>query len=239
MAIAAFWAATGSSAAWLWSVQIGIWGLLMPVFLTVSHRMIPFFSGTALQPYTPWRPTWWLYTLLGCSMLRIALNGLEINTFVVDAVMASILLYTTWRWDLRKSFNVKLLAMLHAAFAWAGVAMLLSAISEVLRLSGHVGLGFAPLHALTLGFFCCMLLAFVTRVTLGHSGRPLIAGGLAWVCYWVMHGVTLARVVGEIFPSIQSMTYALAAVFALIALLLWSRLYLPMYWQARVDGSAG
>ncbi|QZA76749.1 NnrS family protein [Deefgea tanakiae] len=239
MAIAGFWAATGSTAAWLWSVQIGVWGLLLPVFLTVSHRMIPFFSGTALQPYSPWRPSWWLYTLIGCSLLRIVFISLELNTLVVDSVMAGVLLYTTWRWDLRQSFKVKLLAMLHAAFAWAGIAMLLSAISETLRLSGYVGLGFAPLHALTLGFFCCMLLAFVTRVTLGHSGRPLITGGLAWTCYWAMHGAALARVVGEIFPSIQSMAYALAAALALIALLAWSRVYLPMYWQARVDGAAG
>ncbi|MGL4995953.1 MAG: NnrS family protein [Deefgea sp.] len=237
--LAVFWAATESVAAWRWSVQIGVWGLLLPVFLTVSHRMIPFFSGTALQPYSPWRPNWWLYTLIGCSLLRIVLIGFEVNTLIVDAIMASVLLYTTWRWDLRKSFKVKLLVMLHAAFAWAGIAMLLSAVSEGLRLAGHVGLGFASLHALTVGFFSCMLLAFVTRVSLGHSGRPLIAGALAWVCYWAMHGVALARVVGEIFPVTQSVAYALAAVLALIALLAWSRVYLPMYWQARVDGAAG
>lgn len=239
MLIAVFWAATGNTVAWQWSVQIGVWGLLLPVFLAVSHRMIPFFSGTALQPYTPWRPTWWLYTLVGCSLLRIVLIGFELNTLLVDALMAGVLLYTTWRWALRKSFQVKLLAMLHAAFAWAGVAMLLSAISEALKLLGYHGLGFAPLHALTLGFFCCMLLAFVTRVTLGHSGRPLLAGGLAWTCYWAMHGVVLARVLGEIFPAMHAVAYALAAVLALLALLAWSRVYLPMYWQARVDGAAG
>lgn len=236
---AVFWAATGNTSAWLWAVQMGVWGLLLPVFLTVSHRMIPFFSGTALQPYSPWRPNWWLYTLIGCSLLRIVFVGLQINTFMIDTVMASVLLYTTWRWDLRQSFKVKLLAMLHAAFAWAGVALLLSSISEALKLAGHHGLGFAPLHALTLGFFCCMLLAFVTRVTLGHSGRPLIAGGLAWTCYWAMHGVALARVLGEIFPAIQAVAYALAAGLALLALLAWSRVYLPMYWQARIDGQVG
>jgi uncharacterized protein involved in response to NO len=236
---ALFWAATGNTIAWLWSVQIGVWGLLLPVFLAVSHRMIPFFSGTALQPYSPWRPSWWLYTLVGCSLLRIVFIGFQVNTLMVDAIMTSVLLYTTWRWDLRKSFKVKLLAMLHAAFAWAGVAMLLSTISEALKLAGFNGLGFAPLHALTLGFFCCMLLAFVTRVTLGHSGRPLLTGGVAWTCYWAMHGVALARVIGEIFPAIQAAAYALAALLALLALVAWSRVYLPMYWQARVDGAAG
>ena len=239
LATALYWAINNDYQAWRWSVQIGVWGLLLPVFLAVSHRMIPFFSGTALQPYTPWRPTWWLYTLVGCALLRILLVGFEVNTLVVDAVMAALLLYTTCRWNLFKSFKVKLLVMLHAAFAWAGLALLLSVVSEGLRLAGHVGFGYAPLHALTIGFFCCMLLAFVTRVTLGHSGRPLIAGGVAWTCYWAMHGVALARVVGEIFPAIQAAAYAAAACLALFALLVWSRVYLPMYWQARVDGAAG
>ena len=239
LALALYWALSGEYSAWFAAVQIGIWGLLLPVFLAVSHRMIPFFSASALPIYTPWRPKWWLYTLVGCSLLRLVLIGFAINTLVVDAVMASILLYTTWRWDLKKSFQVKLLAMLHAAFAWAGVAMLLSVISDVLQLYGHLGLGFAPLHALTLGFFCCMLLAFVTRVTLGHSGRPLLAGGLAWTCYWLMQGVALARVVGELMPSIQALAYAVAASLAMVAILSWSRVYLPMYWQARVDGGAG
>ncbi|MBM5571118.1 MULTISPECIES: NnrS family protein [Deefgea] len=239
MLLALLWAVTGNTMAWLWSVQIGVWGLLLPVFLAVSHRMIPFFSGSVLQPYRPWRPSWWLYTLVGCSLLRIVLIGLQINTVLVDAIMAGVLLYTTWRWDLHQSFRVKLLAMLHAAFAWAGVAMLLATMSEALKLFGHHGLGFAPLHALTLGFFCCMLLAFVTRVTLGHSGRPLIAGGMVWTCYWAMHGVALARVLGEVLPVNQAAAYALAVLLALLALFAWSRVYLPMYWQARVDGAAG
>lgn len=239
LTLALSWAISDVTELWLWSVQIGVWGLLLPVFLVVSHRMIPFFSGTALQPYTPWRPMWWLYTLVGCSILRAVFIGIEINTVAIDLVMAGILLYTTWRWEIRKSFKVKLLAMLHAAFAWASVAMLLYAISAALQLAGQQGLGFAPLHALSLGFFCCMLLAFVTRVTLGHSGRPLIAGGLAWTCYWAMHGVALARVVGEIFPAFQSISYAAAALLGLIAIVAWGRVYLPMYWQARVDGNAG
>ena len=237
--LALYWSLTQDTAAWSWSIQLGLWGLLLPVFITVSHRMIPFFSSNALQPYTAWRPQWLLYTLLGCSFVKMILLGLAMNTLLVDAAMAGLLLYTSWRWCLLKSFKVRLLAMLHAAFAWAGVALLLSAISSAMQLAGGTGLGFAPLHALSLGFFCTMLLGFVTRVTLGHSGRPLLAGGVAWVCYWTLHGVALARVLGELIPSWQNALYALAAVAACVALLLWSREYAPLYWQARADGQAG
>ncbi|WP_410498617.1 NnrS family protein [Chitinibacter sp. S2-10] len=236
------WLLFGNIAAWQLAVNLGIWGLLLPVFLSVSHRMIPFFSANVLQPYTAWRPAWLLYTLVGLSMLRPVFEAMGVNTLPVDLPLAAILLYTSWRWQLWHSFKVKLLAMLHAAFAWAGVALALQSISDLLQLfqlSGHAGLGFAPLHALTLGFFCTMLLGFVTRVTLGHSGRPLVAAGIAWTAYWAMHGVALARVLGELIPAWQMALYLIAAVLALLALLLWGRVYMPMYWQARVDGQQG
>ncbi|WP_348944799.1 NnrS family protein [Chitinibacter sp. FCG-7] len=237
----AAWAgfALGQVTGWRLSMTLGVWGFLLPVFLVVSHRMIPFFSANVLQPYTTWRPLILLYTLGGLLLLRITLECLQINTLLADWPLAAGLLYTSWRWQLCRSFQVKLLAMLHAAFAWAGLAMGLFVISDVLQLLGQPGLGFAPLHALTLGFFCTMLLAFVTRVTLGHSGRPLLAGGVAWVAYWAMHGVALARVLGEIIPAWQSVLYLLAVLGAGVAIAAWSRVYLPMYWQARADGQQG
>ncbi|MGL6069901.1 NnrS family protein, partial [Craterilacuibacter sp.] len=193
-----YWAISSNTYAWLAVVDIGIWGLLLPVFLTVSHRMLPFFSASALTLYQPWRPKWLLGSWIALSFSHGALEIFSLNTLLPDLAFAALLLYTSYRWRLLASFKVKLLAMLHASFVWAGIALSLYAVSSALQLAGHAGLGFAPLHALALGFFSTMLLAFVTRVTLGHSGRPLVAGILPWTCYWLMHGVAIARVAGEI-----------------------------------------
>ena len=230
------WLQLGAFWAWQLSVRLGVWGFLLPVFLVVSHRMLPFFSGNVLQPYSRWQPAWLIYTWGSLLLVRIVFESLQRNTLLADLPLAIALLYTSWRWRLIHSFKVKLLAMLHAAFAWAGLALLLFTTHDILLLLGLSGLGFAPLHALTLGFFCTMLLGFVTRVTLGHSGYPLVASRLAWGCYWAMHSVTLARVLGELAPAWQQQFYLLAAMLALIAWSLWGRLYLPMYWQARADG---
>jgi uncharacterized protein involved in response to NO len=203
--------------------------------LSVSHRMIPFFSSNALPAYSAWRPMWLLYTWVGLFALRLILQAFQVNTLLADLPLASLLLYSSWRWRLLQSFKVKLLAMLHLAFFWAGLALALFVVSDMLQLFGRAGLGLAPIHALTLGFFCSMLLAFVTRVTLGHSGRPLQAGAIAWLTYWAMHGVALARVLGELIPAGQNAFYLIAVLLAVLAMALWSRVYLPMYWQARVD----
>ena len=50
------------------AVSIGIWWFIMPVFLAVAHRMIPFFTGNVVRPYKYWRPMWLLWAwLAGCA----------------------------------------------------------------------------------------------------------------------------------------------------------------------------
>jgi len=49
-------------------------------------------------------------------------------------------------------------------------------------LGEHV-LGLEPLHALAIGFFGSMLLAMVTRITHGHSGRPLQVQPVPCLCF--------------------------------------------------------
>ncbi|WP_373975013.1 NnrS family protein [Chitinibacter sp. SCUT-21] len=239
MLFANIWLFSSNANWWLASIHLGIWGFLLPVFLTVSHRMIPFFSANVLKPYQAWRPNWLLYTWGGLLAVNLIFKLLQLNTLLISLFLTLLFLYTSWRWRLFDSFQIKLLAMLHMAFAWTGISLILFTINDALVFLGYTGLGFAPLHALTIGFFCTMLLAFVTRVTLGHSGRPLIAGGVAWITYWTMHGATLARVTGEIWPTQAIYWYTVAAIFALASLLSWSRVYLPMYWQARIDGQKG
>ena len=45
------------------------------------------------------------------------------------------------------------------------------------------GLDARPAHALFIGFFGSVLIAMVTRVTQGHSGRPLVMPAVAWFAF--------------------------------------------------------
>lgn len=42
----------------------GLWGFIAATFVTVAHRMIPFFTASAVPMVTVWRPYWVLYLLL-------------------------------------------------------------------------------------------------------------------------------------------------------------------------------
>ncbi|MEO8410502.1 MAG: NnrS family protein, partial [Propionivibrio sp.] len=182
-----------------------------------------------------------LYSLVGLSWTHgaLALMGWGWMAWPVDLVFAGLLTYTILRWGLLRAFKVPLLVMLHASLAWSAVALALFALQGMAAFAGHAILNFAPLHALTLGFFATMLLGFVTRVSLGHSGLPLVAGRLAWTLYWLMHGIALTRVVADIVPGWQQALYVLSSVGALLAFLLWGTRFVPLYLRPRADGKEG
>lgn len=233
--LALLWVLGRDARWWLAARQVLLWGFLLPVFLTVSHRMLPFFTQSALGAPPAWRPYPLLAAwLIGCALVALG-QGLAwrwLETPVSLALAAS-LLHTSGRWGLRASLSNRLLAMLHLSFAWFGLGLLLNAL-------GGLGLavGSAPTHALALGGGFTMLMGFVTRVTLGHSGRALMADGLNWGLYLALHAVALARVLASIGPWPAGALSAIALVWVLV-LLIWAARVLPIYLRPRTDGKAG
>src|SRR3546814_6210486 len=90
-------------------------------------------------------------------------------------------LASTWLWrNWPRGHVPALLRVLFLGYAWLPIALALYiAQSLVYGLDGDSILGRAPAHALFIGFFGSLLVAMVTRVTQGHSGRPLVFGGVA------------------------------------------------------------
>src|SRR6185295_337522 len=42
------------------ALKLGIFGALVPIYFTVCHRMIPFFTGNVIREYELVRPNWTL-----------------------------------------------------------------------------------------------------------------------------------------------------------------------------------
>jgi len=223
--------------------EIGLWLFLMPVVFLVAHRMIPFFSQSALINYMMVRPAWGPPVMVICVVAHAAFEiaGLPAWRFLADAPLAAAALHHSWIWQFRHSFHARLLAMLHIAFLWLGIGMALyAAQSLVLLVTGMDYLGRVPLHALGIGFFTGMVVAMASRVTLGHSGRALAADDLTWR---VLAGVNIAavlRIAAEFTPGMAGgILNGLAAATWLLSFLLWAWLYAPMYVRRRVDGKSG
>jgi len=215
---------------------VGLWGFLLPVLLTVTHRMIPFFTQSALPFGAVPRPAWSLALFVGGSLLHGAfeLLALPAARLPVDLALAGVALHHTVVWGLTRSFASRLLAMLHVAFLWFGIGMALYALDAALVLAGGGSLGRAPLHALGIGFITGTLIAMATRVTLGHSGRALAVQAPTWYLFLGISAVALLRIAAELAPFPASRTLNLLAAAGWLACLLpWAARYAPMYLRAR------
>ena len=98
-------------------------------------------------------------------------------------------------------------------------------------------MGLAPLHALTIGFASSLLVAMVTRVSCGHTGRTLQADTLTWALFLLLQVAAVARIVAELAPG--PWAYAIAAVLFAASVVPWSAKYAPLYWRPRADGRPG
>jgi len=222
-------------------LAIGVYGLLAPLFMVVSHRMIPFFSGSALPKYEVVRPDWTLRVLVGASLVHgvLAMAGEGAWAWPADLLAAGTAFWLSWKWQLRRSFAVRLLAMLHLGFLWLGIAWLLAGLQGLLALAGIHALGLAPLHALAVGYFATMTLAMVSRVSLGHSGRPLLADSLTWRLALGLHAVAAVRVLADLLPVGQAPLLAVAGVGWLAVFAPWALRLVPIYLKRRADGRPG
>ncbi len=116
------------------------------------------------------------------------------------------------RWRGAATLTEPLLSVLHLGYLWlvAGVALLgLSLLSPAIPFA-------AAVHALTVGAFGTMLLAVMTRATLGHTGRGLHADGVTLAIYGLVTAAGVLRVVAA-WPSAMAFHGLLVAALCWIA----------------------
>ena len=160
------------------SIKAGSFALLIPVYFTVCHRMVPFFSANVVgQGYRVFKPRWSLPLLWVLLLAHLALdmaNQLAL-LWLVDVPLAALILAHWVGWQPWKCLKPGLLAALYIAFFWLFVAFALYALQSALFFFDQ-GFHFAraPVHALTVGFFGSMLVAMVT-------GRTAVTDPLALV----------------------------------------------------------
>jgi uncharacterized protein involved in response to NO len=139
-----------------------------------------------------------------------------------------------WRsWEIRSD---PLLWSLHAGSVWVVVGFILVALHD---LAGVVPASSA-LHALTAGAMGATILAVITRVGLGHTGRPLVPPRGVSACYVLVNVAAAIRVLapfvsGELHRGLLiASTVAWATAFGFVALR-----YASILVEPRPDGRPG
>jgi uncharacterized protein involved in response to NO len=178
----------------------------------------------------------WLLVLLH---LGLDVSHRQDWLWLADAPLALLFLLHWIGWQPWKCLRPGLLAALHIGFLWLPIAFVLHAAQSLLAfLDQGFLLGRAPVHALTVGFFGSMLVAMVTRVTQGHSGRPLQMGRIPWLAFVLLQFVAVARIIAEV--STHAASWQLIAAFGwLVAFLPWVLRSAWIFLTPRADGKPG
>jgi uncharacterized protein involved in response to NO len=241
LALALLYALGGGPTVLRAAVDIGTFGLLLPIYFTVAHRMVPFFSSNVITGYRVVRPAWSLWCLWGLSLAHLAIELCDGARWrwLADLPLTGVLLWQWLAWQPWKARKPGLLAVLYIALAWLPLSIGLFAAESLSMFLTHAGAwARAPLHALTIGFFSSMLVAMVTRVTHGHSGRPLAMGVVPWFAFVGIQIIAVVRVLADT-ASQPWPWYLLAATLWLLALAPWVARSLWIYLTPRHDGKPG
>jgi uncharacterized protein involved in response to NO len=223
------------------AIKFGGFALLLPLFFTVCHRMVPFFTQCVFKDYRVVRPTWALAALWLLSLSHLALELIHAYAWlwIVDLPLAALSGGLLWRWWPRGRPMPALLRVLYLGFVWLPLAMLLYAQQSALfALTGEFAFGRAPTHALFIGFFGSLLVAMVTRVTQGHAGRPLELGRVAGFAFVVVQVAAVLRIGADLSNDPQGW-HAIAGLAWLLAFLPWALRSAYLYLTPRVDGKPG
>lgn len=164
-------------------------------------------------------------SVLPSGLPAVLTGGLALMTGA--AVLARM---TGWRslWTRRQP----ILWSLHAGFALLGLGYLATGLAAL-----GAGSEVAALHVLGIGAVGGMTLAVMSRASLGHSGRPLIAPPSVALAYGLVLGATLARWAGSslgvnaYYAGVLMAGILWIAAFACMLAGLW-----PAFWGPRADG---
>ncbi|MEO6064702.1 MAG: NnrS family protein [Lysobacterales bacterium] len=222
------------------AIKFGSFGMLLPVFFTVAHRMFPFFAGNIVAGYQPWRPLWVLAAFWPLALLHLWLELAHAYPWLWLADVP--LLVLSGYWLLRNWPHGEMPALLRVLFlgyAWLPIALALYVAQSLwFAINGEFMLGRAPAHALFVGFFGSLLVAMVTRVTQGHAGRPLQLGRVAGFAVVAIQLVCVTRIVAEFAPD-SAAWQAASAIGWLLAFAPWVVRSLGIYLTPRADGKPG
>jgi len=158
-----------------------------------------------------------------------AAGALAAATAVIQAVRLA-------QWQGFRTLRAPIVWVLHLAYLWLPVGFALKALA---LLAGVASAGFY-LHALTIGAATTMIVAVMTRASLGHTGRPLVVARPTACAYGLLTAAAAVRVFGPaLLPIPYSTVIVLAAALWTAAFVLFLAVYAPMLLTPRADGKPG
>ena len=221
--------------------RIGVATLLMLISL-VGGRIIPSFTRNWLTKERLEISAPATFNAIDRTALTIVALALVVWAYKPDFIIAPWLELLAGlavslrlaRWRGRSTLREPLLAILHIGYGWLALGFVLLAANGFIPILPPT----TALHALTTGAIGTMTLAVMSRASLGHTGRPLVAGRGTITIYVLITIAAVLRLVAPISSEYYVLLLALAGAAWSVAFGLFVLFYAPALAQPRVrDGS--
>lgn len=213
--------------------------LILILVALIGGRIIPSFTANWLikqgQARLPGQATTFDHFAIGVTALALGCWAFQTEVSLTAALLftAGLLQFARLaRWQGRRTAAEPLVFILHISFAWLPIGLLLLGLSIVyIDVPGSAGL-----HALGAGAMASMVLAVMTRATLGHTGRELRADNGTVAIYWLITTGAALRVAAPWMPFDYLLLIKVAGSLWGGAFVLFLALYGPKLLGPRPDG---
>jgi uncharacterized protein involved in response to NO len=229
------WRAPGSGR------RAGLTGLnlLVLVISIMAARIFPMFTknatGVASIRSMPRLDRASVGALLLAVVLDIAVPGRPV-TAAAFGIAGLLTTARSWHWGARHSGRDPLLWILHLGHGWLCLGLLLRSA----ELFGLPAVGSIATHALTVGAVGGLTLGMMARVSLGHTGRMIIASVPTALAFAAINLAALVRCVGPlIFREHYMAVLVVSGTAWALSFTLFVATYATILLRPRVDGRAG
>jgi uncharacterized protein involved in response to NO len=216
-------------------IRLGIAATIVLVML-IGGRIVPSFTRNWLAREKPGRmpASFDRYDGLSTACAAVALLAWTVTPdhAAVGALLLGSGLLHAWRlarWAGDRTWRDRLVLILHVAYAFVPMGFALVGLASLGVLPAAAGI-----HAWTGGAIGTMTLAVMSRASLGHTGRPLVASAAVQAVYALVIVSALARVCASVHPAwsfglLHVAGFAWAAAFLGFGLAYW-----PVFTRARI-----
>ncbi len=218
-------------------------GLVALLVVVIGGRIVPLFTANALRRAgvdaavrrRPLFDALAVPAVLGVLVCD-ALAPRTTTSGTAAAFAALVLVLRMSGWQTRRTTGDPLVWSLHLGYAWLPLSLALFAFSDLTRAIPWT----SAIHALTTGAFGTMILAVMTRVSLGHTGRALRAPTAATAAYLLVSGAAVVRTFGVLaWPEHSPALWIGAGGLWGAAFALFTVSYFGVLTRPRVEGRPG
>ena len=220
-------------------------GVVLMMVTVIGGRIVPAFTRNGLGKAGPSNVVLGVrsWPMVERSVLVLTLALIPAAMLAPDSVVTGLIALAAAvahavrlaGWQGWKAWRSPILWILHVGYLWVPVALSLRGLHALAGLPAAAGT-----HAMTVGAFATLILAVMSRASLGHTGRPLVVSRVTVAAYVLLTVAAVARTVSPLLPvewvwaALQWSGYAWVAAFTLYLVA-----YAPVLLSPRADGRPG